>query len=77
MEEAAAAVRRVDTERIPAGRKAVSEEPQDVMVSEEDDPRPQDDSALAEAPSASEAEQADSEDSEADFEAHGSWGGIG
>ncbi len=77
MEEAAAAVRRVDTERIPAGRKGVSEEPQDVMVSEEDDPRPQDDSALAEAPSASEAEQADSEDSEADFEAHGSWGGIG
>jgi hypothetical protein len=55
----------------------VSEEPQDVMLSEEDDPRPRDDSALAEAPSASEAEQADSEESEADFEAHGSWGGIG
>ena len=77
MEEAAAAVRRVGTERIASGRKAVSEEPQDTMVSEEDNARPQDDSALAEAPSAGEAEQADSEDSEADFEAHGSWGGIG
>ncbi len=55
----------------------MSEEPQDTMVSEADTPRPQDDSALAEAPSAGEAEQADSEDSEADFEAHGSWGGIG
>jgi len=77
MEEAAAAVRRVDTERIPPGRKAVSEEPQDTMVSEEDTPRQPEDSALVEAPSASEAEQADSEDSEADFEAHGSWGGIG
>ena len=77
MEEAAAAVRRVDTERIASGRKAVSEEPQDTMVNEEDTPRPQEDSALAEAPSAGEAEQADSEDSEADFEAHGSWGGIG
>jgi hypothetical protein len=47
------------------------------MVSEEDTPRLQEDSALAEAPSADEAERADSEDSEADFEAHGSWGGIG
>ena len=55
----------------------MSEEPQDTMVNEEDTPRPPEDSALAEAPSAGEAEQADSEDSEADFEAHGSWGGIG
>ena len=77
MEEAAAAVRRVDTERIPSGRKAVSEEPQNTMVTKEDTPRSPDDSALVEAPSPVEAEQADAEDSEADFEAHGSWGGIG
>ena len=76
MEEAAAAARRVGAERIASGRKAVSEEPQDVMLSEEDDPRPQEDSGLTEAPSG-EAEKDDSEDSEADFEAHGSWGGIG
>ena len=55
----------------------MSEEPQDVMVAEGDIPQPQDDSASTEPPSGGEAEQADSEESEADFEAHGSWGGIG
>jgi len=75
-EEDAAAARRVDTERISSGRKAVLEEPQDTTLSENDNPEPQDDAALTET-SADEAEKAESEDSEADFEAHGSWGGIG
>jgi hypothetical protein len=54
----------------------VSEEPQDTKHSEEDNPPPQDESALT-ATSADEAAKAESEDAEADFEAHGSWGGIG
>jgi len=47
-----------------------------MMVNEVDTPEPRDDSSPTET-SADEAEKADSEDSEADFEAHGSWGGIG
>ncbi len=58
------------------GRKAVSEEPQDMTLTEGENPEPQDDSALTET-SAAATEKAESEDSEADFEAHGSWGGIG
>jgi hypothetical protein len=46
------------------------------MLSEGGNPPPQDDSSLTET-SADEAAKAESEDSEADFEAHGSWGGIG
>ncbi len=46
------------------------------MLSEGGNPPPQDESALTET-SADETEKAESEDSEADFEAHGSWGGIG
>jgi hypothetical protein len=76
LEEDAAAERRVDTERIPSGRKAVPEEPQDTTLSERDNPQPPADAPHAET-SADEAEKADSEDAEADFEAHGSWGGIG
>ena len=76
LEEHVAAARRVDTERISSGRKTVSEEPQGMTVSEIDIPEPRDDSNLTET-SADEAEKAESEDSEADFEAHGSWGGIG
>jgi hypothetical protein len=75
-EEDVAAARRVDTERIPSGRKAVPEEPQDTTLSERDNPQPPADAPHTET-SADEAEQADSEDAEADFEAHGSWGGIG
>jgi hypothetical protein len=76
LEEHAVATRRVGTERISPGRKAVSEEPQDMTVSKEENPEPQDESAPTET-SADEAAKAESEDSEADFEAHGSWGGIG
>ena len=54
----------------------MSEEPQGITLSEIDTPEPEDDSRLTET-SADEAEIAESEDSEADFEAHGSWGGIG
>jgi hypothetical protein len=54
----------------------VSEERQDMTVSTGDNPELQDESALTET-SADETETAESEDSEADFEAHGSWGGIG
>jgi hypothetical protein len=47
-----------------------------MTVSKEENAEPQDESALTET-SADETETAESEDSEADFEAHGSWGGIG
>ena len=47
-----------------------------MTVSTGHNPEVQDESALTET-SADEAAKAESEDSEADFEAHGSWGGIG
>jgi hypothetical protein len=47
-----------------------------MTLSEKDNPEPQDESALTET-SADEAAKVESEASEADFEAHGSWGGIG
>ena len=47
-----------------------------MTVGKEENAEPQDESALT-ATSADEAAKAESEDSEADFEAHGSWGGIG
>ena len=52
------------------------EEPQDTTLSERDNPQPPADAPLTET-SADETEKVDSEESEADFEAHGSWGGIG